>query len=313
MRLTVADRRTFGLGLPNAFPVGEPNLDFLRVAERAEQLGYDMLWAGDHVVFHIPRLEVFTTLAAIAMRARRVRFGPGVLLLCLRNPVQVAQVVATLDHLSGGRFVLGVGVGGEHPKEFEASGVRVQERGARTDEALDIVRKLLTEAEIDHQGRFWTLRGMSMKLRPRRRPPVWVGGRAEATLRRVVARGDAWFPGFVTPERYREGLERLDTLCAEAGRDPAAIERALYLFVSVGLDRARARDEAAEFLSRNYNVPFAPFERYVVTGRPEECVRSVRRYLDAGAKHLTVRFATSDPLRQLELWSAEVLPALRGS
>src|SRR5438552_2237292 len=162
MRLTVADRRTFGLGLPNAFPVGEPNLDFLRVAERAEQLGYDMLWAGDHVVFHIPRLEVFTTLAAIAMRARRLRFGPGVLLLCLRNPVQVAQAVATLDHLSGGRFVLGVGVGGEHPKEFEASGVRVQERGARTDEALDIVRKLLTEAEIDHQGRFWTLRGMSM-------------------------------------------------------------------------------------------------------------------------------------------------------
>jgi len=306
-----ADRRTFGLGLPNAFPVGEPNLDFLRFAERAEELGYDTLWAGDHVVFHIPRLEIFTALAAVAMRTRRIRFGPGVLLLCLRNPVHVAQSVATLDHLSGGRFVLGIGVGGEHAKEFEASGVRITERGARTDEALDVVRKLTTEESVDHRGRFWTLPGISMKLRPRRRIPVWVGGRAEATLRRVVTRGDAWFPGFVTAERYREGLERLGTLCAEAGRDIGTIERALYLFVSVGLDRARARDEAAEFLSRNYAMPFEPFERYVVTGRPDECVRAVRRYLEAGARHLTVRFATADPLRQLELWSSEVLPALR--
>jgi probable F420-dependent oxidoreductase len=305
------DRRTFGLGLPNGFPLGEPNLDFLRVAARADELGYDALWAGDHVVFHIPRLEIFTTLAAVAMRTRRVRIGPGVLLLCLRNPVHVAQAVATLDHLSGGRFVLGVGVGGEHPREFEASGVRVEERGARTDEALDVVRKLTTEDTVDHQGRFWRLRGISMKLRPRHRVPVWVGGRADAALRRVVARGDAWFPGFVTPQRYHDGLERIGTLCAEAGRDITTIERALYLFVSVGLDRARARDEAAEFLSRNYAMPFAPFEPYVVSGRPEDCVRAVRRYLDAGARHLTVRFATADPLRQLELWSADVLPALR--
>ena len=305
------EARRFGLGLPNAFPLGEPNLDFLRFAERAETLGYDALWAGDHVVFHIPRFEIFTVLAAVATKTRRVTIGPGVLLLCLRNPVHVAQTVATLDHISAGRFVLGVGVGGEHVKEFEASGVSRKERGARTDEGLAIVRKLLTEREVDYTGRFWQLRGISIELRPRRRPPVWVGGRVEATFRRVVAHGDAWFPGFVTPEAYREGLGRIDVLCREAGRDLATITRGLYLFVSVATDSGRARRQAEEFLSRNYNMPFAPFERYVVTGRPQECIEAVRRYLDAGATHLTVRFATAEPLPQLELWSAEVLPALR--
>jgi probable F420-dependent oxidoreductase len=302
---------SFGLGLPNGFPVGEPNLDFVVFAERAEALGYDRLWAGDHVVFHVPRYEIFTTLATIAARTRRISIGPGVLLLCLRNPVQVAQAVATLDHLSGARFVLGVGVGGEHPKEFEASAVSIRERGARTDEALVLLKKLLGEPSVDHEGRFWQLRGVSMTLRPRRLPAVWIGGRASATLRRVVSHGDAWFPAFVTPERYRRGLATIEELCAKAGRDPSTIERGVFLFVGVDRVPHHARRQAEEFLSRNYAMPFAPFAPYVVTGAPQECVDGIRRYVDAGAMHIAVRFATTDPLRQLELWSAEVLPALR--
>src|SRR5262249_61855632 len=125
---------------------GEPNLDLIRFAERAEALGYDRLWAGDHVVFHVPRYEIFTTLAAVAARTRRISIGPGVLLLCLRNPVHVAQAIATLDHLSGGRFVLGVGVGGEHPKEFEASGVAVKERRAGAGRAPSPLEKVAGRA-----------------------------------------------------------------------------------------------------------------------------------------------------------------------
>jgi probable F420-dependent oxidoreductase len=301
----------FGLGLPNAFPSGEPNLDFLRFAERAEELGYDALWAGDHIVFHIPRYEIFTTLAAVAARTRRVAIGPGVLLLCLRNPVHVAQAIATLDHLSGGRFLFGVGVGGEHAKEFAASGVLKSERGARTDEALDVVRRLLTEPEITHAGRFWNLQGISMTLKPRRPIPVWVGGRVEATFRRVVRRGDAWFPGFVTPDTFRAGSARIDELCREAGRDPQTIDRALYLFVNVDSDADRARRSVEQFLSRNYAMPAKPFAPYFVAGTPSQAITAVGSYLAAGARHLTVRFASGDPLGQLELWSRDVLPALR--
>ena len=302
---------TFGLGLPNGFPIGEPNLDLIRFAERAEALGYDRLWAGDHVVFHVPRYEIFTTLAAVAARTRRISVGPGVLLLCLRNPVHVVQAIATLDHLSGGRFVLGVGVGGEHPKEFEASGVAVRERGARTDEALTILKTLWNRPSVDHVGRFWTLRGISMPLRPRRPLAVWIGGRAPAALRRVVAHGDAWFPGFVTPERYRQGVATIEDLCRRAGRDPATIERGIFVFVGVDPNPAHALRQAEEFLSRNYAMPFAPFAPYLVTGAPSECAAGIRRYVDAGASHVTVRFATADPLSQLEIWSQEVLPALR--
>jgi probable F420-dependent oxidoreductase len=303
----------FGLGMPTAFPLGEPNLDFVRFAERAEVLGYDALWAGDHIVFHIPRYEVFAALAHVAARTGRVAIGPGVLLLCLRNPVHVAQIGATLDRLTSGRFVLGVGVGGEHPKEFAASGVPVGERGARTDEALALLRRLWTEPSVTHDGRFWQLRDISMKLRPHRQPhpPIWIGGRAEAALRRTAVHGDAWFPGWVTPSRYREGWRRIEALCRERGRNPQTIERALYLFVSVDGDAAEARRQAEQFLSRNYAIPFAPFARYVVTGRPEDCVAGMHPYLAAGVRHLTVRFATAEPLRQLELWIAEVLPALR--
>ena len=199
---------SFGLGLPNGFPIGEPNLDFVVFAERAEALGYDRLWAGDHVVFHVPRYEIFTTLATVAARTRRISIGPGVLLLCLRNPVHVAQAVASLDRLSGGRFVLGVGVGGEHAKEFEASGVALRERGARTDEALVLLKKLLREPSVDHNGRFWTLRGVSMTLRPQRLPAVWIGGRSPAALRRVVAFGDAWLPASSRPSDTARGSRR---------------------------------------------------------------------------------------------------------
>ena len=303
----------FGLGLPNAFPLGEPNLDFVRFAERAEELGYDALWAGDHIVFHIPRYEIFTTLATVAARTRRVTIGPGVLLLCLRNPVHVAQAIATLDQLSQGRFVFGVGVGGEHPKEFLASGVAKSERGARTDEALDVIRRLLTEPAIDHAGRFWNLPGIAMTLKPRRRIPVWIGGRVEATFRRVVQHGDAWFPGFVTADRFRAGAARIDELCREAGRDPHSIERALYLFVNVDHDESRARRSVEEFLSRNYAMPAKPFAPYFVAGTPAQCIDAVRDYVAAGPRHLTFRFASADPLGQLEQWTREVMPALRES
>jgi probable F420-dependent oxidoreductase len=309
--MTMRHRLSFGLGLPNGFPIGEPNLDFVAFAERAEALGYDRLWAGDHVVFHVPRYEIFTTLATVAARTRRISIGPGVLLLCLRNPVHVAQAIASLDRLSGGRFVLGIGVGGEHAKEFEASGVALRERGARTDEALVLLKKLLREPSVDHNGRFWTLRGVSMTLRPQRPPAVWIGGRSPAALRRVVAFGDAWLPGFVTPERYRQGLATIEELCGAAGRDPATIERGIFVFVGVDRDAYSARRQAEEFLSRNYAMPFMPFAPYVVAGTPKECLGGIRRYVEAGATHITVRFATAEPLRQLELWSAEVLPALR--
>lgn len=306
-------RIRFGIGLPTGFPTRDPDLGFLDFAERAEELGYDSLWAGDHVVFHIPRFEVFSVLAAVASRTRRAEIGSAVLLLCLRNPVHVAQISNTIDHISGGRFILGVGVGGEHPKEFHASGVSPRERGARTDEALSALRRLWSDERPSFHGRFFHFDDLPVPLRPQRlpHPPVWIGGRSPAALRRAATFGNAWFPAFVTPEGFRERSEQLDRLCADAGRSPRDVSRSLFLFVGVGDDAARARTQVERFLRLNYAMPFEPFRPYVVTGTPRECADGIARFLDAGAEHVAVRFATGEPGPQLETWTREVLPRLR--
>ncbi|MCS6924900.1 MAG: LLM class flavin-dependent oxidoreductase [Candidatus Binatia bacterium] len=306
----------FGIGLPNGFPHGEVNPAVcLEVAERAEEYGYDSVWAGDHIIFHIPRLEIFTTLAAVAARTRRVRLGPAVLLLCLRNPVHVAQSVVTLDHLSGGRFILGVGVGGEHPKEFAASGVPVNQRGPRTDEALEVLHRLWTHPPMTFSGTYYRYDALTLLPPPVQHPypPIWIGGRSEAALRRTVRFGQAWAPAFVTPEKLQEGKERLATLCRASGRDPQTVQTALYCFANVNNTREQAWAEAGDFLSRNYNMPAAPFTRFVICGTPAECIAHTRRYLDAGAEHLIVRFASFAPLQQLQRWTEDVLPALRAA
>lgn len=305
----------FGIGLPNGFPRGEMNpTAFLEVAERAEDYGYDSVWAGDHIIFHIPRLEIFTTLAAIAARTKRVQFGPAVLLLCLRNPVHVAQSVVSLDHMSGGRFIFGVGVGGEHPKEFMASGVPLKQRGPRTNEALEILRRLWTEPSVAFSGKYYHFDEITMNPPPVQKPypPIWIGGRSEAALRRTAKYGDAWAPAFVTPEKYREGLVQLANFCREYGRDPKTIQPTMYFFANVADTKEQAWAEAGEFLSKNYNIPAKPFERLAVHGSPEECIAWTRQYLDAGAEHIVIRFASFNPLQQLERWTKDVMPGLRG-
>jgi probable F420-dependent oxidoreductase len=304
----------FGIGLPNGFPHGEIHpTAFLEVAECAEAYGYDSVWAGDHIVFHIPRFEIFTTLAAVAARTKRVQFGPAVLLLCLRNPVHVAQSVVSLDHMSEGRFILGVGVGGEHPKEFMASGVPVNQRGSRTNEALEVLHRLWTESSVAFNGKYYRFDEITMRPEPFQKPhpPIWVGGRSEAALRRTAKYAQAWAPAFVTPEKYLEGKERLAALCREYGRDPKAVQPTMYFFANVADTKEQAWAEAGEFLSKNYNIPAKPFERLAVHGSPEDCIVHTRQYIDAGAEHIVIRFASFDPLQQLERWTKDVRPALQ--
>src|SRR5579885_725037 len=138
---------TFGI-LPGHGESG----DWLGTAELAEALGYDSVWVGDHVLWYTPSPDPAVVLGAIAARTSRVRIGTAVMLVALRPPVVVAKQAATLDYLSGGRFVLGVGVGGENRREFENTGIDVHERGARLDESLQIIRALWTQPSVDFDG-----------------------------------------------------------------------------------------------------------------------------------------------------------------
>jgi probable F420-dependent oxidoreductase len=281
--------------------VPEPE-HFARVARAAEEAGFDSLWAGDHISFHEPLLDQTVALSVFAAVTERIALGAGVVILPLRQPALVARAFASLDYLSGGRTILGVGIGGEHPKDFEAVGVPVRERGARTDEAMLALRVLFGEEHASFAGRFYAFDGISIDPRPVQPggPPLWVGGRSDAAIRRAGRLGDGWIPIWASPDRYARGVEQLGEQAA--GRDVTA---AVVLPSLVGGTIEDARD----YLSRRYGTEFSThaIERYCLTGPPAQCAERVAEYVAAGARHVVFHPAVEPAglLGQIEL-AAEV-------
>jgi probable F420-dependent oxidoreductase len=306
-----------GVSLGGSFPQGVPAAATLLAAARAaEAAGYDAVWSGDHVMMHSPIVEAVTLLAAFAAVTRRVRLGTAVYLLPLRHPTVVAKTFAGLDYVSDGRLIFGVGVGGEYPKEFEASGVPVRERGARTDEGLEIVRRLWSEPRVSFEGRFYRFSDVALAPPPVQRPhpPIWIGGRSEAALRRTARFADGWLAYMATPEQIHSGLARIADLAAGFGRDPRAIAGGLLVFAFVGRDRDAARARVVADLSMRYNQPFDRLvDRYCAFGTPAQCAERLTAFRDAGVRNLVVKF-TCAPGEQLDQQAAfaEILPALRG-
>src|SRR5881227_2876244 len=199
-----------------------PMIDEMQALVRlVDDCGYDSLWVGDHLAFAVAILDPLLQLAQAAVVSRRLKLGCNVYLLPLRHPVPVAKQVATLDHLSEGRLIFGVGVGGEFPKEFEACGVPVNERGARLSEGIPLLRSLLRGETVDHQGRHYgNFAGLALQPPARQPggPPIWVGGRANAALASTGRLADGWISYVVTPETFRAGLDKIAAAADAAGR-----------------------------------------------------------------------------------------------
>ena len=269
--------------------VGEvPDPGFFRaVAELAEEVGYDSLWAGDHISFHNPILDVTVALSCFAARTERITIGAAVVLLPLRHPSLVAREFASLDYLSGGRVVLGVGVGGEGGKDFEAVGSDPRERGARTNESMRALRELFSGPEASFSGRFFAFDGITIEPQPVQPggPPLWVGGASEAARRRTGRLGDGWMPIWVSPERFAEGLAEVRRHAQGADRDPASIAAAVICPALVG---EGSREQLAAHLEQRYSMEVNPHlvERYCIAGSEEECAERVRDYAAAGAEHV---------------------------
>ena len=273
--------------------VGElpPPALFREVAQRAEELGYDSLWAGDHVSFENPILDVTVALATFAAVTSRITIGAGIVLLPLRPPALVAKEFASLDYVSGGRVVLGVGVGGESPQDFEAVGVPIHERGARADEAMLVLRELFAHSPASFEGRFTRFAGVSIEPRPARPggPPLWVGGRSPAALRRAGRLGDGWLPIWISPERYAAGWSEVRRHAESAGRDPDALVPAAVVPSLVG-DAGPRRAGAHACVSRaSATARRSRRRRWSATASPglRGSVRSAyRRTSAAGIEHI---------------------------
>jgi probable F420-dependent oxidoreductase len=293
-----------------------PPDELFALARRSEELGFDSLWTGDHVSFHHPLYDCLTLLASFAGITQRVKLGSAVYLLALRHPTVTAKITSTLDVLSGGRFIFGVGVGGENPKEFEACGIPHKQRGARVNEGIEAVRALWRDTPATFKGRFTQFEGVSIDPKPAQKPgpPIWIGGRSDAALRRAARQGDGWVSYVVRPERFAENLEKIRAAAAEVDRPLDGFTPAHLVFITVGREYEQAKATWIRLLSQRYAQDFSPLaERYGIMGAPSQCAEQLERFVAAGCRYFLVNpiAEAEDQRAQIEAIAAEILPRFR--
>jgi probable F420-dependent oxidoreductase len=302
-----------GVTIPNVHEtLAEPGT-ITALARRAEALGLDSVWVNDHVVVPSPPAatteasyatrygehrgqmlyEPLITLSYLAGATERIGLGVSVYLLGLRHPVLAAKQVVSLDALSGGRAILGVGVGWLEA-EFEAVGIPFRQRGARTDDALQILKALCENDRASYDGRHHSIRDMEFLPKPAQRPhpPVWIGGRSDAAMRRAARFGDAWHPSHLTGAELRERIPALRAECERAGRAPEE--------VGVTTRRRLLRDGTAEESERDR----------VLQGGADGIAATIAELEEIGVTHLVVELpgaTEQELLENLDWFGAEVL------
>ena len=260
----------------------------LEAGRRAEATSLDGIHTGDHVTFYGKGTDGLLTLAAIAAVTERIELKTSVYLLPLRHPSPVALQAAQLDQLSGGRLIFGVGVGGEDPKEFEACGVDVHTRGARTNEAIQIIKLLWSQDHVTFEGDHYQLRDITMNPKPTRPIPVHIGGRSNAALERAGRLADGYTGIWLSLDRFRSAAETIAAAATEAGRDASAVELGLQVWTSVDDNRGAARTRVAAAMEDVYRIPFDRFERYTPYGSAHEIAEHLAPYVELGARHFSL-------------------------
>ena len=294
-----------------------PKIDELvQMVEQVDRCDFDSLWVGDHISMPIPFLDPLQQIAQAAVISRRLTFGVGVYLLPLRNFAPVAKQVSTLDLMTEGRLIFGVGVGGEFPKEYEASGIPLSERGARLSDGIRVLKKFWSGAPVTHESPFLKFENVAMRPTPWQKggPPIWCGGRSKPALRRAARIGDGWHSYAITSDMYRDGLALIKETAEEVGRSFSPFGTGHLLFARVSDDYESALDEAADHLSTRYNMNMRPAaERYGAIGTPQDVAEAIRNFYEAGVRHITLDIAGVYERRgeQLEKFSSDVLPLLR--
>jgi probable F420-dependent oxidoreductase len=287
-----------------------------RLVELCEGFGYDSIWVGDHLAFTIPILDPLLQLAHAAAYAKTLTFGTGVYLAPLRHPTPTAKMVATLDHLTGGRLIFGVGVGGEFPGEYAACNVPLEERGARLSEIIPLLKKLWSGEKVSNEGRFYPIPETLMLPAPRQPggPPIWCGGRQPAALKRAGEIADGYLSYVITPEMYADALAKIEAAADAAGRRMKEFGTGHLLFTRIDESYEKALDAATQTLSVRYNMDFRrAAERYAALGNPADVAARIGEFRDAGLRHCVVDLVGPFEERdaQIERFASEVMPLLK--
>ena len=304
-------------------------IDFSR---QAEDLGLGSIFITDHLLtarrlYSVSFLEPLTTLALVAGVTERIMLGTSVMVVPIREPVLFAKQVANLHFLSRGRFILGAGIGW-YPKEYEAVGISKSERGARTDEILDIMIPLLEGKSVTHHGQFYTVDDVEIEPSTDTRPELWIGGgsqladpsspeapRFATAVKRRILRSEGWIPRpTCPPDDIRRDWDELRHYFAENGRDPTTITIAHENFMHFvpTQDRERALEEQHETFLNVMSDERGPeyLEQVYLFGTPDDIVESLQSRVDAGVQQFMIHTLTPDPA-QLEQWVEHIIPHVR--
>ena len=302
---------SLGLVLP---PYDDPSRLWC-AARVAEQRGFHSVWATDATLPGYPWLEAAPVLGGVAAVTDSVHIGTSIFVAARRNPVLLAHTLTTLDYLSGGRLIFGVGVGERdlRPQEYAIAGVPMEQRGAVTDEYLGLLRRLWTESAVTHEGRFFQCRDITIEPKPVRqgRIPMWIGGKADGSLRRAAAFGDGWMPTLLTGADYGPLWTTLGEYLRAEGRDAASMTGALYTFAAIGRSHEGARAVLAPGIEAIFHAPFAHFEPLCLLGTADDWLEQIGRFAEAGVSHVNVLLYTQDLLGDVQHIGEAVVPRLR--
>jgi len=307
----VKSRVTLGVAIPQTVLQGGFEVAKLRTfLARAEALGFESAWVVEQILGGIRSLEPVTLLTWAAACTERLRLAPAVLLTALRSPVHLAKTLSSLDHLSGGRLTVGVGLGG-NPKIYPAFGLLAARRAARFAEGLRLMKRLWTEERVTFDGEFFKLQNASMQPKPLQKPhpPLWFGGHHPNALKRAVELGDGFIgAGSLSTAGFLEEVALLRRLLKDAGRDPASLPLGKRVYIAVDEDRARAGRRLAEWFGAFYGKPELATE-VCVWGGPEECVDRLEEIVAAGVGFLMLN-PVFDEMEHLELFASRIAPEL---
>ncbi len=306
-----------GVFLPVSGRAAVPEV-LTEAARQAETLGFDSVWAAERLVNpwemkteypykedqqwfvppESPFLETLTVLTFLSGVTEKISLGASVIVLPYRHPLFTARVATSIDTLSKGRLILGVGIGWM-PEEFDALGVPFKERASMSAEQLEIFNLLWADERPSFEGRHYRFDPVAVNPRPVQQPrfPIWIGGESERARRRVAKYGDAWFSYFVriTPEDLVARFQQVRQWTAEAGRDPDQIKLCCCRPVEVTREPV-------------------PQEEDSLRGTPDQLVEALRRYEEVGVEHMALQFMTGrwpERKEQIEKFGREVIPALR--
>ena len=300
-----------GMAIPQSAgnaPVASTFLqDFLR---KAETLAYDSLWVQEQIISDAPILEPVTLLTYAAALTSRVRLGTSVLLTTIRNPVQLAKSLSSLDQLSQGRLTVGVGIGGPHVPEA-VFGVTTERRARRFVEGLQVLQALWTQPKATFNGDFWRFENVEMAPKPIQKPhpPLWFGARTPVGLKRTARLADGWMgAGSSSSADFVQHVQLLRQFLEEAQRDPATFPMSKRVYVAIDNDRARAERRLREWFAMRYKSADMA-TRVSIWGSRAECTDKLGELIHAGAQHLLLN-PVFDELEHLELLAQDIVPHL---